>query len=382
MMRLLRFFGQLWLNGIIFILFIVGYVLYSILRLLRLMQRKKWILVPVVLVAAIAGAVLVTGRVLLLPYGNGQHPVELIIAPKMSLREVASELKERKVIRSSRALIAWMRFKKVERNIQAGLVLLNRGDGAIRAARKLLHAKPLEISIMIPEGLTIEQTAHQIFRTVPVDTTRFIALCYDSQFINDCGVTAGSLEGYLFPDTYRFPKEFSVPELIKKMVAKHFQTWQSIDPDPQLKQKFTHHQLVTLASIVEREATLFSEQPRISGVFHNRLRLGYPLGADPTVRFALKKFGGPLRVSELNCNSPYNTRRFKGLPPGPICSPGKGALTAAANPLETEDLYFVAKWDGSGAHDFSVTNAEHDRKKRDIRNRNKRRLQRKGSSGH
>jgi UPF0755 protein len=114
-------------------------------------------------------------------------------------------------------------------------------------------------------------------------------------------------------------------------------------------------------------------------VFHNRLRLGYPLGADPTVRYALKKFSGDLRVSELNSPSPYNTRRFPGLPPGPICSPGKGALIAAAAPLETKDLYFVARWDGSGTHDFSATNAEHERKKIDIRKRNLLRLQRKAA---
>ena len=166
------------------------------------------------------------------------------------------------------------------------------------------------------------------------------------------------------------------------MVQKHLSTWSTIEVQSELKQKYSHHQLVTLASIIEREATLFSEQPLISGVFHNRLRKGYPLGADPTVRFALKKFGGPLRVSELNCPSPYNTRRFSGLPPGPICSPGKGALTAAAQPFKTKNLYFVAKWDGSGEHDFSVTNAEHERKKREIRRRNRLRLQRKAAGEH
>ncbi|MBN1757784.1 MAG: endolytic transglycosylase MltG [Chitinispirillaceae bacterium] len=347
------------------------------------MQRKPLFLALTILsiVFIIVGSLLVTGKMLFLPFRTSGHPVEVIIEQNMSLYEVATILKKRGVIRSPRALIAWMRFKKTERSIQAGLVTLHQGDGAIRAADKLLHATPLEISIMVPEGLTIEQTAYHIRRSIPIDTTRFIAICYDSTFIAGFSFGVPSLEGYLFPDTYRLPKDFTERDLIKRMVANHQKTWQSIEIDEDIAKKFTHHQLVTLASIVEREATLIAEQPRISGVFHNRLRLGDPLGADPTVRFALKRFGGPLRVSELNCNSPYNTRRFPGLPPGPICSPGKGALAAAAKPLATDELFFVAKWDGSGEHDFSVTNAEHDRKKLEIRRRNNRRLKRKGKRG-
>lgn len=378
-MQVFRYFIQLVMNGIIFILFIAGYLLYCVLRFIRLMQRKKWLFVFTLFLVILCVAVFLTGRWLLLPFGADHHPVEIIIKPNTALYEVAAELRERKVIRSSRALVAWMRFKKTERSIQAGLVTLARGDGAIRASRRLLTATPLEISVMIPEGLTIEQTARHILRSIPIDTTRFINLCHDTAFIRSFSLSAPSLEGYLFPDTYRLPREFSETDLLKKMVTNHLKTWESITVVPAIEKKFSPFELLVLASIVEREATLLSEQPRISGVFHNRLRLGYPLGADPTVRFALKKFDGPLRVSELNSNSPYNTRRFPGLPPGPICSPGKGALAAAARPLATRELYFVAKWDGSGAHDFSVTNTEHDRKKRAIRKRNKRRLQRKAS---
>ncbi len=378
-MKVLRFFFLLWLNGIIFILFIAGYVSYGILRIIRLIQRKTWLLAVFLSAGILVGTMLLSGAYLLLPYGSVHTPVEVIIEPNMPLYKIATVLKQRKVIRSTRALRAWMRLKKTERSIQAGLVTFRRGDGAIQAGEKLLHATPLEISVMIPEGLTIEQTAGHILRTLPIDTTRFIELCYDTTFIATLNLAVSSLEGYLFPDTYRLPREYTEKDLITRMVANHKGTWKSIEIAPEIAEKYSHHQLVTLASIVEREATLFSEQPRISGVFHNRLRLGYPLGADPTVRFALKKFGGPLRVSELNSSSPYNTRRFSGLPPGPICSPGRGALAAAAKPLQTKELFFVAKWDGTGAHDFSVTNAEHDRKKLEIRKRNKRRLQRKAS---
>ena len=370
---------KLWLNGIIFILFTAGYLFYWFLKVFRLMQRKKWLFITAVTAFIISGTGLLIAVYLLYPFGDDHRPVEFIVAPKMSLRSVADTLKQKKIIRSRAALIAWMRFKNMERDIQAGLVTFKQGDGVMNAGRKLLHATPIEITLMVPEGLTIEQTAHHIVRTIPIDTSEFIALCRDTAFILSCGCTGSSLEGYLFPETYRFPEEVTAREIIRKMVAKHFEVWDKVEIRPDLAETYSHHQLVTLASIIEREATLLSEQPHISSVFYNRLAKGYPLGADPTVRFALKKFGGPLRVSELNTPSPYNTRRYAGLPPGPICSPGRGALQAAAKPLDTKDLYFVAKWDGSGAHDFSRTNAEHERKKREIRRRNRRRIQRKAA---
>ncbi|MBN1306703.1 MAG: endolytic transglycosylase MltG [Chitinispirillaceae bacterium] len=337
------------------------------------MQRRKRIVAAAVAVV-VAAALVFTGRAFFFPFGSDHRPVEIVIAPKMPLRVIADTLKQLKVIRSSRLLILWMRMKKTERSIQSGLVIVERGDGVIKAGKKILQARPVEISLMVPEGLTIEQTAHHISRTIAVDTARFIALCHDSAFIAQCKVPAVSLEGYLYPDTYRLHEAPSVTDIIRRMVARHQSIWSTLAPRPDIAGKYSHHQLVILASIVEREATLLSEQPHIAGVFHNRLRLGVPLGADPTVRYALKKFGGPLRVSELNSSSPYNTRRFIGLPPGPICSPGKGALAAAIWPLATKDLYFVARWDGSGGHDFSETSAQHERKKMEIRRRNERKL--------
>lgn len=371
---------QLWLNGIIFVLFIAGYIFYGLLKVFRIMRQKKLPFIPIITGLVLCGIITVLIGSHLLPFGKDRHPIEFVVAPKMSLQNIADSLEQLKVIKSSRVFTLWMRLKKLDRSIQAGLVIIGKGDGSIAAARKLIQATPIEITLMVPEGLTIEQTAQHLTRIIPIDTTAFISLCHDSDFIRSCGITQSTLEGYLFPETYRFPEKVTVEAIIRRMVKSHLAVWNTISVPDSLSD-YTHHQFITLASIVEREATLLSEQAHISGVFHNRLRKGYPLGADPTVRFALKKFGGPLRVSELNCNSPYNTRRFPGLPPGPICSPGKGAIKAAVNPMNTRDLYFVAKWDGSGEHDFSETNAEHDRKKLAIRRKNKRRLKRKAAGG-
>jgi UPF0755 protein len=135
--------------------------------------------------------------------------------------------------------------------------------------------------------------------------------------------------------------------------------------------------IVIIASIVEKEALISTELPRIAGVFYNRLRLGVPLGADPTVRYIFKKWSGPLYVSELKSRSPYNTRLHKGLPPGPICSPGRASLAASVSPAQTNELYFVARWDGSGGHEFSATHDDHVRKKNAIRKINEQRLHEK-----
>jgi UPF0755 protein len=123
--------------------------------------------------------------------------------------------------------------------------------------------------------------------------------------------------------------------------------------------KYGERGWLTLASIVEKEAAVPQEQDPIAGVFWNRLNQGWSLGADPTVRYAVRKPTGPLLVSDLNTDSPYNTRKFTGLPPGPICNPGRGALRAALNPMKTDKMYFVAKDDGSREHFFSVDNADH-----------------------
>ena len=247
----------------------------------------------------------------------------------------------------------------------------------ISASKKLLKAKSVDIALTVPEGLTIEQTATRISQTIKIDTSEFIRLCYDTTFVRDLGIGAISLEGYLYPNTYRFQENVTVKDIIRRMVKQFEIAYESLKPDQAITQKFSRHEIVTIASIVEKEAAVANEQGRIAGVFHNRLRIGYPLGADPTVRYAIKKFNGPLRVSELNNPSPY-IRRFAGLPPGPICSPGMGALQAAIFPDKTKDLYFVAKWDGSGEHDFSVTNEEHTRKKLMIRRQNEKRLKSKG----
>jgi UPF0755 protein len=205
--RSLRFLTQIYLNGIIFVLFLAGYAMYLPLKALRLMQLNSRIfaITASALLILACGILLLLGRYYLLPFGSDHQSVELIIEPKMSLHAIADTLERRQVIRSAPLLRYWMHRNKTERAIKAGLVMVERGDGILSAGEKLLHARPIEISVMIPEGLTIEQTVRRIARVVHLDTARFIALCNDTAFVRKCGISASSLEGYLFPDTYRLP---------------------------------------------------------------------------------------------------------------------------------------------------------------------------------
>lgn len=364
-MNPLKIVYRTWFTGVLFCLAILGYVFYSVLIFIRMLQTKKIFLFLLGALFIVAAGMLT----FFIPMKQQGKEITVIVEPGTSVRSVATILKEKKVIPSIKAFLLWIKIKDLEKSMQAGRYGFYEYEGVISAAKKFLHAEPIDTSITIPEGLIIEQTASIVAEVFEIDTSEFIRLCNNKEFIEKRGLSVSSLEGYLFPNTYRFRPEAKSVEIITRMV-KHFIEEYSSILQTESSKSFTQAEIVTLASIIEKEATLPDERTRISGVFHNRLRLNMMLGADPTVRYALKKFSGPLRVSELKNSSPYNTRVHAGLPPGPICSPGQGSLEAAICPMETDELFFVAKWDGSGAHDFSVSHVQHERKKRDIRKKN------------
>ncbi|MGA3051968.1 MAG: endolytic transglycosylase MltG [Chitinispirillaceae bacterium] len=327
-------------------------------------------------------AVLGSGTYVLFPLPGFHEKETIVIHRGCTVRAMADSLALHDVIAWRPALLAWLRWSGVSRRIHAGKYTFIRRSGVIAAAHELANVLPNETVVTVPEGLTIEQTAARIAAALPIDTTEFIGLCLDSTFARTVGpTTAASLEGFLFPDTYAFIEGTTPSEIIRRMVGRFRQKWAAeIDSASFSAHGMTELQIVTLASIVEKEAVVAAERPRIAGVFFNRLRRKMTLGADPTVRYVFRKFNGPLLARELTVASPYNTRKYAGLPPGPICSPGLASLQAAVSPLRTNELYFVAKWDGSGEHDFSVTNEEHGRKKMAIRYKNQLRLRQKEAS--
>ena len=211
--------------------------------------------------------------------------------------------------------------------------------------------------LTIPEGFSRKEIYERLQQSDFQDAAAFLALTEDASLIRALGIKAASLEGYLFPETYTFDSHTNSRQLIQAMVD---QCLAELTPALLAKakeQNLDRHQLLTLASIIQKEAGNNSEMPLISAVFHNRLRRGIALQADPTVIYGIKNFDGNLTRRHLREITPYNTYRVPGLPPGPIASPGRAALQAAANPAAVNYLYFVARGDGS--HQFSSTLREH-----------------------
>jgi UPF0755 protein len=220
--------------------------------------------------------------------------------------------------------------------------------------------------VTIPEGRASWEIPDYLKKAYPnLDENRWNKLVQDPKFARSLGVEANSLEGYLLPDTYPFPIDADEETILKHMVAANLKVRDEMEkrPGSMWKTLGNWHKVLTLASVVEEETGIPEERPLIAGVFHNRLRIGMPLGADPTVRFIFKNLTGPIYKSQLNSNSPYNTRKFKGLMPGPISNPGRKAIEAALFPAKTEALYFVAKDDGSMTHFFSSNLADHNKYK-------------------
>jgi UPF0755 protein len=370
-----RFLSQtayVWLAGVLFLLFIAGYVLYFSVWVLRFCQTRKKLLYSVGAALVIAGGAL---YYLLFPlYGRHDH-VTMVIPHGYTVNAIADTLYKQGIISSRKVLVAWLRVSGIERRIQAGKFSFVTRFGVVAAAGALNRPVPLDRFVTIPEGLTIEQVAEHMGRTFAIDTAEFVRLCSTASFLKELGLDpAQSAEGYLFPDTYSFNETARPAEMVRRMVGRFNEEWKTIDAAAAGGRTLTKREVVIVASIVEKEAVLGTELPRIAGVFINRLRLGMPLGADPTVRYIFKKWNGPLYLSELKNTSPYNTRVHKGLPPGPICSPGRAALAAVVSPAKTNELYFVAKWDGSGGHEFSATYTDHVRKKNSIQRNNERRI--------
>jgi UPF0755 protein len=225
------------------------------------------------------------------------------------------------------------------------LLSLRYGDIAVR-------------TVTVPEGYRAGQVAALLEQTIGIDAGEFTSLVRDPVFVAELGVTAPTLEGFLHPDSYRFDLETTPRDVIRRMVQK---TWETYDKELEARAErlgMSTLDVMTLASIIESEAAVDSERSRISAVYHNRLKKGMRLEADPTVRYATGKYSVRLLYGDLEVDSPYNTYRHDGLPPGPICNPGSASVRAALFPLDgCDDLFFVSN--GDGTHTFSRTYAQH-----------------------
>ena len=293
---------------------------------------------------------------------NGHHAarrVEVKIPPGMTLHQVQDLLVEKGLLDRPTLFrwVAWISGK--ENRLKTGRYLIRHGESVSSILGKLSRGEVDYSRVVIPEGYMLNEIASLLAERADVDSTAFHDLALDSAFVRQLGFDAPSLEGYLFPDTYLFDWPITAREAAQRMTHRFREVYGS--EVAQIADSTSHLSLsdiVTLASIIQAEAVWDSEMSHISAVYHNRLNKGWRLEADPTVAYALGGVRRSLYYRDLRVESPYNTYRRKGLPPGPICSPGRIALLAAVSPLDgCRDLYFVAN--GGGRHHFSKTLAEH-----------------------
>ena len=333
----------------------VALLLYLPLRILRFFFRP----LSVALVLGVALWCVLVDR------PTGRAPVLVEIPRGATASQVAEILDERGLIRSRRFFLILSRLSKEE--IKAGAYEVDGRWPTHRIFKELCRGKPYTVRVTIPVGLTLRQIAGILQHKVGTDSAALISLATDSSFVRSLGIPAPTLEGYLFPDTYRFPWRSS-PEAVLRAMVENFHR---AIPDTVWRRAealgITPHQVVILASIVEKEAMVEYERPIIASVFLRRLRLGYPLQSCATVLYAMGKHKAHLNERDLHFPSPYNTYLHRGLPPGPICNPGRASILAVLHPAKEEYLYFVSK--GDGTHIFSRSYREHLRAKRMVRRR-------------
>ncbi len=246
--------------------------------------------------------------------------------------------------------------------IFAGYYKFDEGITNLGIIKSLFNADNLYISrITIQEGLDIKRIKEIVSKSLLTNMKEFTSLSKSDSLLKARKIAGRSIEGYIMPNTYDFFKEISAKELIDFLLNEQEKIWRNeIAPIISNDNRLTKHQILTLASIVEAEAANPAERPIIAGLYLNRIRIGMPLQADPTVAYAIGE-KRRLLYSDLNISSPYNTYRNKGLPPGPINNPGVEAIKAVIKPAKHNYIYMVAIGDGSGKHNFSSSKAEHDR---------------------
>jgi UPF0755 protein len=281
----------------------------------------------------------------------------VVIPPDASFRTVADLLADKGLLVSPFWFRVLGKVQGAERKIQPGEYDFHTRMRPPEILDALIKGKVIQYSVLVPEGFTAAQVAALLNDAGLADPTAIMRLVRDPAFVKSLGIDAATLEGYLYPDTYIFPRHTRPEEILKTMVAKFHQVF-----TPEVKARaselnMSRHEVVTLASIIEKETGQEDERPLIAAVFQNRLKKKYPLQSDPTVIYDIPNFDGNLTRAQLTTSTPFNTYMHAGLPPGPIANPGIKSIMAALHPAPVDYLYFVSKNDGS--HQFSSTLKQH-----------------------
>ena len=272
-----------------------------------------------------------------------------------STSQIAAMLEKAGVVGHSWEFLA-ARALHPRRALQAGEYQFTKPASVLEVYNRIARGDVFYYVLVVPEGQNMFDIGAEAQRLKLFPAADFLRAARDPSSIRDLDPAAPSLEGYLFPSSYRLDRHVTPERLCRLMTGRFREVWKDLESPQDV------HRVVTLASLVEREARFAMDRPLISSVFHNRLKIGMKLDCDPTTIYAALldgRYKGTIHQSDLASTNRYNTYRNAGLPPGPIANPGKDSLLAAMHPAETAYLYFVLRPDGSGAHNFSKSITEH-----------------------
>ena len=283
--------------------------------------------------------------------------IEIKVERGEAFSSVVNKLKEKGALPNDKLFSLWARLRKLDTKIHWGFYRFDLPLAPAAILDQMVLGKSLFYRVTVPEGLTLREVADLLWASGIGDRDRLLAEATNPELLSQLGFEETGIEGYLFPDTYYFPPSVTEREVLTAMVEQFRAVF-----NPMLRKKapdLTPHEVVILASIIEKETGDETERPLVSAVFHNRLKMKMPLQSDPTVIYGVNPPFHNITRKDLKSRNPYNTYRIKGLPPGPICNPGFSSLRAALFPADVPYLYFVSKNDGS--HLFSVDLADHNR---------------------
>jgi len=328
-------------------------------------RRVIWALVIAAASAAIVGVIAIQRlrAELTSPFGGLSEPVVVVIQPGTTANAVATSLAQEGVVRDARLLVAWLWWNDLTGRIHAGEYQFSDPLSVAQVATVITEGRVLQHALTIPEGSTRWQVAAAIAAAGFGSREAALEATANADLITDLCPEATTLEGYLYPDTYLAPASDSPEQIVTAMVRAFRDRWDQRRSERAEQLGMSVHEVVTLASLIEAETPSAQERPIVSAVFHNRLRKGMLLQTDPTVLYSMRlagKEGRTIHRSDLARDSPYNTYRVPGLPPGPIGNPRAASLDAALWPADVDYLYFVSRNDGT--HAFSRTLGEHNRR--------------------
>jgi UPF0755 protein len=294
------------------------------------------------------------------PINPGDSDIVTVnVRPGQSLKAVADTLRQKEIIGNSLKFILIARMKGYDKRLKAGEYMLSAAMSPRKILKIIVKGTVRLYKLTVPEGYNLHQIAELVENLKFGTKLEFIKAATNTALVRKSGLEGDTFEGYLFPDTYFFPKDVTVEKIISSMVNRFRSVF---SPEWEARAKslgFTVHQIVTLASIIEKETGAPFERPIISSVFHNRLKKNMRLESDPTVIYGIKNFDGNLTRKHLLTRTPYNTYAIRGLPAGPIANPGRLSLEAALYPEKTSFIYFVSKKDST--HHFSTSLEQHNR---------------------